>query len=148
MSCILYCTTYSIVYWDHITLHYNVQCAVHYTLHYILHRLASIGLSWPKNRETLSFKPYCTLYWTPTYIEVFKVYQEVSLMYQEHNPTVHCIKHNNVQCTVHYTVSVLGRDKGYTVKYSPPPEGVPEGKARGNSRMWMSLFDLISRVVF
>ena len=32
-----------------------------------------------------------------------------------------------------YTVSVLGRDKGYTVKYNPLPEGVPEGKARGNS---------------
>ena len=30
-------------------------------------------------------------------------------------------------------VSVLGRDKGYTVKYNPLPEGVPEGKARGNS---------------
>ena len=32
-----------------------------------------------------------------------------------------------------HTVSVLGRDKGYTVKYNPLPEGVPEGKARGNS---------------
>ena len=30
-------------------------------------------------------------------------------------------------------VSVLGRDKGYKVKYNPLPEGVPEGKARGNS---------------
>ena len=30
-------------------------------------------------------------------------------------------------------VSVLGRDEGYTVKYSPPPEGVPQGEARGNS---------------
>ena len=28
-------------------------------------------------------------------------------------------------------VSVLGRDKGYTVKYNPLPEGVPEGKAEG-----------------
>ena len=34
-----------------------------------------------------------------------------------------------------YTVSILGLDSGYTVKYSPPPEGVPEGKARGNSRL-------------
>ena len=25
------------------------------------------------------------------------------------------------------TVSVLGRDKVYTVRFSPPPEGVPEG---------------------
>ena len=32
-----------------------------------------------------------------------------------------------------YTVSVLGQDKGYTVKYNPLPEGVPEGEARGNS---------------
>ena len=31
------------------------------------------------------------------------------------------------------TVSVLGRDEGYTVKYNPLPEGVSEGKARGNS---------------
>ena len=30
-------------------------------------------------------------------------------------------------------ISVLGRDKGYTVKYNPLPEGVPEGKAQENS---------------
>ena len=30
-------------------------------------------------------------------------------------------------------VSLLGRDEGYTVKYNPLPEGVPEGEARGNS---------------
>ena len=29
------------------------------------------------------------------------------------------------------TVSVLGQDEGYTVKYNPLPEGVPEGKAQG-----------------
>ena len=34
---------------------------------------------------------------------------------------------------LHYTVSVLGRLEGYTVKYTPPPEGVSEGEARGNS---------------
>ena len=28
----------------------------------------------------------------------------------------------------------LGRDEGYTVKYSPLPEGVPKGKAQGNSQ--------------
>ena len=28
---------------------------------------------------------------------------------------------------LHYTVSVLGQEEGYTVKYTPPPEGVPEG---------------------
>ena len=31
------------------------------------------------------------------------------------------------------SVSVLGREEGYTVKYTPSPEGVPEGEARGNS---------------
>ena len=31
------------------------------------------------------------------------------------------------------TVSVLGREEGYTVKYTPTPEEVPEGKARVNS---------------
>ena len=30
-------------------------------------------------------------------------------------------------------VSVLGREKGYTVKYTPSPVGVPKGKAGGNS---------------
>ena len=32
-----------------------------------------------------------------------------------------------------YTVSVLGREEGYMVKYTPSAEGVPEGKAQGNS---------------
>ena len=32
-----------------------------------------------------------------------------------------------------YTVSVLGREEGYTFKYTPSSEGVPEGEARGNS---------------
>ena len=31
------------------------------------------------------------------------------------------------------TVSVLGRDEGYTGKYTFSPEGVPEGKAQRNS---------------
>ena len=26
-------------------------------------------------------------------------------------------------------VSVLGREKGYTIKYTPLPEGVPDGEA-------------------
>ena len=38
------------------------------------------------------------------------------------------------------TVSVLGQDKGYTIKYTASPEGVSKGKAgRG-------LFDCISEV--
>ena len=32
-----------------------------------------------------------------------------------------------------YIEYVFGRDEKYTVKYNPLPEGVPEGKARGNS---------------
>ena len=32
-----------------------------------------------------------------------------------------------------YTVSVLGREEGYAVKYTPSPEGVSDGKAQGNS---------------
>ena len=31
------------------------------------------------------------------------------------------------------TVSVLGQEEGYTIKYTPLPEGAPEGEARGNS---------------
>ena len=32
-----------------------------------------------------------------------------------------------------HIVSVLGREEGYTFKYTLPPEGVPEGESRGNS---------------
>ena len=39
---------------------------------------------------------------------------------------------NTAYCEVH-TVSVLGRDKGYTVEYNPSSEGVPEGEARAKS---------------
>ena len=45
-----------------------------------------------------------------------------------------------------FTVSVLGREEGYTVKYSPLPEGVPEGEARRNSQRQRGIFDRISRV--
>ena len=31
-----------------------------------------------------------------------------------------------------YTVFVLGREEGYTVQYTPSPEGVCKGKAQGN----------------
>ena len=37
---------------------------------------------------------------------------------------------NNISMDI---VSVLGQEKEYTVKYNPLSEGVPEGKARGNS---------------
>ena len=42
--------------------------------------------------------------------------------------------HVALRCTtLYYTVSELGQEEGCTVKYTPPPEGVPKGKARGNS---------------
>ena len=40
-----------------------------------------------------------------------------------------------------YNVSVLGRDNGYTVKYSPSSEGVPKGKARWNFWRQRSILD-------
>ena len=45
-----------------------------------------------------------------------------------------------------FIVSVLERDKGYTVKYNPMPEGVPVGKAQGNSWTQRVIFDRIFRV--
>ena len=38
----------------------------------------------------------------------------------------------NFPLTFPFTVSVLGQEEGYTVKNTPLPEGVPEGKAQGN----------------
>ena len=37
--------------------------------------------------------------------------------------------------------TVFGQDKGYTVKYSPSHEGVPEGKAQGNSQRRRAILD-------
>ena len=45
-----------------------------------------------------------------------------------------------------HTVSVLGRDKEYTVKYKPLREGVPFGFALGNSFRQRVIFDRISFV--
>ena len=74
---------------------------------------------------------------------MFKVYQEVGLIYQEHDPIVHCTKHSTGQCTVHYTASILERDNGYTLKYSPLPEGVPEGEPEQTpecGRLYLTLY--------
>ena len=35
-----------------------------------------------------------------------------------------------IKSTTTYILSVLGQDKGYTVKYNPLPEGVPEEEAQ------------------
>ena len=40
-----------------------------------------------------------------------------------------------------YTVSILGQEEGYTIKYTPSPEGVSEGEARGNSRRRRGIFE-------
>ena len=48
-------------------------------------------------------------------------------------PNPHISGAKLVFCTNQHTVSVLGRDEGYKVKYTPSPKGVPEGKAQGNS---------------
>ena len=52
---------------------------------------------------------------------------------------------NSKECEL-YIVSVLGWDKGYTVKYNPLLEGVPGGEAQGNYWIQMVIFDRISRV--
>ena len=44
------------------------------------------------------------------------------------------------------TVSVLGQDEGYMVKYTPLSEGVPEGEAQGKSLRQRGIFDRISQV--
>ena len=38
-------------------------------------------------------------------------------------------------------MSVLGLDSGYTVKYTPPPSGVPSGYPLGNSFRRRGIFD-------
>ena len=43
-------------------------------------------------------------------------------------------------------MSVLGLDSGYTVKYTPPPSGIPSAVALGSSFMQRVIFDRISLV--
>ena len=45
---------------------------------------------------------------------------------------LHIMHHVHIMIVMHI-VSELGQDKGYTVKYNPLPEGVPEGEAQRNS---------------
>ena len=42
------------------------------------------------------------------------------------------------------SVVVLGQEEGYTVKYKPLPEGVPEGEVRWNSLQQRAIFDRTS----
>ena len=50
----------------------------------------------------------------------------------------------NVCPTKKNNVSVVGREEGYMVKYTPWAEGVPGGEAQGNSWRWRGIFDRIS----
>ena len=36
--------------------------------------------------------------------------------------------HSSSHTALYYTVSKLGQEEGYTVKYTPSPEGVPVGE--------------------
>ena len=45
-----------------------------------------------------------------------------------------------------YIVSVLGQEEGYTVQYTPSPEGDSKGKARGKFWRWRGIFNRKSRV--
>ena len=42
-----------------------------------------------------------------------------------------------------YNVSVLGRDEGYTVKYNPLFEGVPEGTSEGEG-LYLTIYSELS----
>ena len=53
---------------------------------------------------------------------------------------------NHLDLSLNDIVSVLGRDEGYTVKYNPLPEEVPDGKAGGNTWRQKIIFDRIFRI--
>ena len=42
-----------------------------------------------------------------------------------------------------YTVSLLGRDEGYTVKYAPSSEGVPKGTPEGEG-VYLTIYTELS----
>ena len=48
---------------------------------------------------------------------------------------------------LHCTVSVLGRDEGYTINYSPLPEGVSKGKAQGKYQGQKALLTIYPELV-
>ena len=45
-------------------------------------------------------------------------------------PDSECLLHSSSHFALYYIASVFGQE-GYTVKYTPLPEGVPKGEARG-----------------
>ena len=45
-----------------------------------------------------------------------------------------------------HTVFILGQEKEYTVKPTPLPDGVPQGKCQGNCCKRRAVFDHISQV--
>ena len=108
------------------------------TLHFIMYNILYTSL----HTDVVNTIMYTLLYnLLSTVMYAVLDILKVGLISQEHTLVY------TQNCTLHYTVSILGRDNRYMVRYSHPPEEIPESKAKGNSRMRTNLFDLISRVV-
>ena len=102
------------------------------TLSISINLISRIGFPQEDNTERVD-SPYCPRSWG----YIFQ-YCPVSDAIQVHigqvkKSAVATLKNTLSRESNTDTVSVLGRDEGYTVKYSPPPMGVAEGEARGNS---------------
>ena len=102
------------------TLHCTLYCTTHCTLYTV----------------------HCTLHTALHCTELYNVYCTVEC-------SLHCTIHHAVNSTLHtvlnftlFDVSVLGRDKGYTVKNSPSPGRVPKGDAPGNSQRQRAIFTI------
>ena len=55
---------------------------------------------------------------------------------------IHSGTHVSIKESI-YIVSVLGQEKGYTVKYTSSPEGVPEGTPEGK-RVYLTIYPELS----
>ena len=69
---------------------------------------------------TIRLKPSCCFVLVPALLQVQIGDEELG----QEEQNLHSSEYGEV-CKW-YIVSVLGRDMGYTIKYSPSPEGVPE----------------------
>ena len=58
--------------------------------------------------------------------------QLVKLQQSTHTTAI-SVSNNFQNNLLHNTVSLLGPEEGYTVKYIPLYEGVPKGEGQGNS---------------
>ena len=57
--------------------------------------------------------------------------------------TVQWTRLSDSELGCHNPVSVLGRDEGYTVKYNPLPEGVPEETPEGKG-LYLTIYPELS----